>query len=117
MNEIHQQSVTRVLPRFSAVTEIAEAVAAVYMIGVADITGRERTKAVAEARLAVYVIARRCTRLSFPEIGTALGGRDHTTVMSGLKSAEQLRRKDRWFASTVAELLERFGEIEESVTQ
>lgn len=103
-------------PRLSAASEIIEAVAAVYGIGQADITGRLRTKAVAEARCCVYLITRRCTRLSYPEIATVFG-RDHTTVMAGIKSAERLRSHDAWFAATLGVLLERFGEIAEAGIQ
>lgn len=104
------------LPRLNALSEIIEAVASVYGCGHSDIVGRLRTKSIAEARMLCCLIARRCTRLSFPEIGTVLG-RDHTTVMALLKSAERQRVSDVWFAATAAELLERFGAAEEVTTQ
>lgn len=104
------------LPRLGALTEIIASVAAVYGVEHTDIVGRLRTKSIAEARMLCCLLAKRCTRLSFPEIGMVLG-RDHTTVMALVKSAERQRARDAWFAATAAELLERFGEIEEARTQ
>jgi chromosomal replication initiator protein len=34
------------------------------------------------------------TQKSFPEIGDAFGGRDHTTVMHAVKRITELRQKD-----------------------
>ena len=102
--------------RPNALSEIISAVAAVFAIEPADIIGRQRTKSIAEARMLVCLLARRCTRLSFPEVGVVLGARHHTTVMSLADSAERQCRKDQWFAVTAAELLERFG-AEEEVTR
>ncbi|HYQ30393.1 MAG TPA: helix-turn-helix domain-containing protein [Polyangiaceae bacterium] len=103
------------LPRLNALTEIIESVAAVYGVAHADIVGRARTKSIAEARMLVSLLGKRCTRLSYPELGRVLG-RDHTTVMALVKSAERQRARDVWFAATAAELLERFG-AEEEVTK
>lgn len=105
-----------IAPRARAIEEIIAAVSFSFGITVEDVRGPMRTKAVAEARQCVYLVARRCTRLSYPEIAKAVG-RDHTTVMSGVKTAERIRESDRWFAATVRVLLERFVEIESVVTQ
>ena len=108
---IELSQLERTFPRLGALAEIIEAVAAVYGVSHADIVGRARTKSIAEARMAVCLVAKRCTRLSYPEIGRVLG-RDHTTVMALVQSAERLRAKDQWFAAALAELLERFGAAE-----
>jgi chromosomal replication initiation ATPase DnaA len=96
--------------------EIIEAVCAVYGVGHSDIVGRDRHKSIAEARMLCCLVAKRCTRLSFGELGTLLG-RDHTTVMALCKSAERQRVRDAWFAATATELLERFGAAEEERVQ
>jgi chromosomal replication initiator protein len=101
------------LPRLNALTELIDSVAAVYGITHADIVGRLRTKSIAEARMLCCLLAKRCTRLSYPEIGTVLDRRDHTTIMALVCSAERQRARDAWFDATAAELLERFGAVEE----
>lgn len=98
-------------PRFGAAVEIGEAVAAVFQIDLGDIVGPARTKAIAEARLCFYLVCRRCSRLSSVEIGRFVGNRDHTTVLDGVKRAEAMIAKDRWFAAAFRELLETFSAI------
>lgn len=97
------------VPRMRAIEEIAYAVADLYDIAPAELRGRARTKTIAEARLCCYLVARKCTRLSSVEIGDALG-RDHTSVLMGIKSALRQCARDPYFAGVVAELVERFGE-------
>jgi chromosomal replication initiator protein len=96
---------------------ILEAVAGVYELGTADIIGRQRTKSIAEARMVVCLVARLCTRLSYPEIGEALGRRHHTTIMALCESAERQCERDTWLASAVAVLLEQFGAAERECVQ
>jgi chromosomal replication initiator protein len=46
-----------------------------------------RMEHLVEARADLYWFARRDTPLSLPEIGRRAGGRDHTTVLTGLRRA------------------------------
>jgi chromosomal replication initiator protein len=41
------------------------------------------------------------TTRSLPEIGRRFGGRDHTTVMHGVKRIEELRLKDSQLADDI----------------
>ncbi len=50
-------------------------------------------------------LARELTDESFPEIGQAFGGRDHTTVMHACDKVSELRNTDRGFAQDYQELL------------
>jgi chromosomal replication initiator protein len=60
----------------------------------ADLTGKSRTKTVAEARgLAMYV-ARRLTDASYAQIGRQFGGRDHTTVLHACQKITRLVAKE-----------------------
>lgn len=65
------------------VREIARLAAAAYDVDAASIFAKDRHKRVAHARHCAFWVARQVTGLSFPEIGRAFGGRDHTTVMAG----------------------------------
>ena len=51
-------------------------------------------------------LAKRLTTRSLPEIGRRFGGRDHTTVMHGVKRIEELKLQDGQIAEDL-ELLRR----------
>lgn len=55
---------------------------------------RSRKKGYAEARHAGYFLARELTDKSLPEIGRYMGGRDHSTVISGIARCRELMRRD-----------------------
>lgn len=95
---------------------IIGAVAMAFGLAPAEITGRSRMGSVTEARCIVCYVARRCTRMSYPQIGIAID-RDHTTVMSAVKRVAERRLRDRWTDAACAVLLDQFGEIEESRAQ
>lgn len=53
--------------------------------------GRARTPLVSWPRQVAMYLARRHTRLSFPEIGALYGGRDHTTVIYAVRKVTARR--------------------------
>ena len=62
-----------------------------------DLESDRLARAVSRPRQLVYWLARHATTKSLPEIGRALGGRDHTTVMHGVHMMDALRSKsDHW---------------------
>ncbi len=77
-------------------TEIMETVARFYRLETSDLTGRRRKKEVVIPRQMAMYLMRQETQSSLPEIGQALGGRDHTTVLYGCdKIASQLEADDQ----------------------
>lgn len=96
------------IPRLNALSGIVDAVSRVYAIPPSSITGRSRTKTIAEARMLVCLLARRCTRLSSTEIGLVIE-RDHTTALTLIKSAERQQARDPWFAAVASALIDQFG--------
>ena len=90
-------------PRIDAMRAILAAVANIYGISVNDLHGRSRTKGIAEARALACYLAKRCTILSYPEIGSVLG-RHHTTIMALVDSAGRIARKDARFAEVLSGL-------------
>ena len=60
---------------------ILKAVADFYNISGADLIKRSRKKEVVRPRQVAMFLLRDETKLSFPEIGQKLGGRDHSTVI------------------------------------
>ena len=60
---------------------ILKSVADFYSISLADIVKRSRKKEIVKPRQIAMFLLREETKLSFPEIGQKLGGRDHSTVI------------------------------------
>jgi chromosomal replication initiation ATPase DnaA len=72
--------------------QILEQTAAKYGMTVDDLKSAKRTRAYCQPRFEFYWRARRETSLSLPQIGRISGGRDHTTVLHGVRKYEALRR-------------------------
>ena len=62
---------------------VLQLTAAHYRLTVDDLASRKRTKIVASARQIAMYLAREETAASLAQIGLALGGRDHTTILHG----------------------------------
>jgi chromosomal replication initiator protein len=86
------------LPRRMVVKsdEVVRKVADVFGVTVERMLGRDRSREVALPRQIAMFLMREVANISLPQIGAALGGRDHTTVMYGCdKIADLLERDDR----------------------
>lgn len=64
---------------------IVERVAAEHGTSVREIMSSSRYKSTNIARQAVYFALRNETGLSYPEIGKRIGGRDHSSVIHGVR--------------------------------
>lgn len=73
--------------------EITAAVSVAFNVSVGDMRGPYRTMEYVEARQCAFVLARKNTKLSLPQIGRYFGGRDHTTVLHGLRSFPKREKK------------------------
>lgn len=78
----------RVLPKGFSVKafEVVSKVAAFYGVTVDEMIGPSRKKAIAEIRQEAYHALYETGRYSLPTIGGYFGGRDHTTIMHGIRS-------------------------------
>jgi chromosomal replication initiator protein len=77
-----------------SIEEIQKLVADQFKIRIADMYSKRRPAQIARARQVAMYLAKELTQKSFPEIGEAFGGRDHTTVMHAVKRITELRQKD-----------------------
>jgi chromosomal replication initiator protein len=68
--------------------KILEAVASYEGIAVGDLIGQNRSAKIAVPRQIAMYLLREINDISFPQIGELLGGRDHTTVMYGIKKID-----------------------------
>ena len=99
----------RAQDRRVTIEEIQKKVAEHFNIRLADMVSARKQRAIARPRQIAMYLAKRLTSRSLPEIGRKFGGRDHTTVMHGVKKVEELMAGDPAFAEDV-ELLERMLE-------
>jgi chromosomal replication initiator protein len=76
--------------------EIILKVAEAYSVPLDRMLGRDRSKDVALPRQIAMYLLREEANISLPQIGEALGGRDHTTILYGIeKITDMLERDDR----------------------
>ena len=86
------------------VDEIQKTVADHFNMKQADLLSERRTRAVARPRqIAMYLCKQHTTR-SYPDIGRRFGGRDHTTVLHGVRKIEELMPQDDQIARDVEAL-------------
>jgi chromosomal replication initiation ATPase DnaA len=71
----------------------------------ADLVGSSRCRQVSQARGLAMYLARRLTTQSLQSIGDAFGGRDHTTVMHGIRGTELRRSLDAGLAAEIDRLM------------
>lgn len=84
---------------------IIDATAKYYRIKISDILGKKRTRNIARPRQVAMSLTKELTNLSLPSIGDAFGGRDHTTVMHGVKAVAKFREEDPELAQDYEKLL------------
>lgn len=63
-----------------------EAISNYYGVSVEQIIGHRRTKELVTPRNMAYLLLREMTELSYPRIARYFDGRDHTTIISGVKN-------------------------------
>lgn len=73
---------------------ILKAVSVVYNISIADMLGRSRRAAVAEARMMAMYMIQRHTRMTLMEIGHVFG-RKHSTVIHAIRRINELAQIDK----------------------
>ncbi|MHB9033390.1 MAG: chromosomal replication initiator protein DnaA [Anaerolineae bacterium] len=86
------------------IEDLVTVVSDFYHYSKEDILGPRRTQELALARQLAMYLARQLTDLSLPQIGAALGGRDHTTVMYGCDKIAKLYETDETIRKQVMEL-------------
>jgi len=91
--------------RLVTIENIQKTVAQYYKIRVADLMSKRRNRAVARPRQVAMCLAKELTERSYPEIGDAFGGKDHTTVLHACRRIKELRESDMRVREDYANLL------------
>ncbi len=90
--------ILRASERKITIEEIQRKVAEHYNIRLSDMIGPKRVRTIARPRQIAMYLAKNMTTRSFPEIGRRFGGRDHTTIMHGIRKIEELKASDSQLA-------------------
>ncbi len=102
--------VLRTSERRITIEEIQRKVAEHYNVRLSDLIGPKRMRTIARPRQIAMYLSKQLTTRSLPDIGRRFGGRDHTTIMHGIRKIEELRGGD----SQLAEDLEMLRRLLES---
>lgn len=84
------------------IRRIVELVADHYRLSYDDVLSHRRHKEVIIPRQVAMYLARYCTSKTLPEIGRAMGGRDHTTVLSAVRKIRALLERNQKLAEDVS---------------
>ncbi len=101
--------VLRASDRKVTIEEIQRKVAEHYNIRLSDMIGPKRVRTIARPRQVAMYLAKTLTTRSLPDIGRRFGGRDHTTIMHGIRKVEELKATDGQLAEDI-DLLRRLLE-------
>ncbi|MCB6177967.1 chromosomal replication initiator protein DnaA [Rhodobacter sp. Har01] len=98
--------ILRASDRKLTIEEIQRKVAEHYNVRLSDMIGPKRLRTIARPRQVAMYLAKQLTSRSLPEIGRRFGGRDHTTIMHGVRKIEELKATDSQLADDL-QLLKR----------
>ncbi len=88
-----------------SIDNIQKTIAEYFKIRVTDLSSKSRKQSITRPRQIAMTLARELTSQSFPEIGDAFGGRDHTTVINACKRIKELRETDNKVSEDYKNLL------------
>ena len=88
-------------PAGLTIEAVQREVAAYFDVKLHDLKGPKRHRAVAHPRMIAMYLARKLTSMSYPEIGSRFGGKDHSTVISAVRKIERLCAEDPAVRSVV----------------
>lgn len=86
--------------------QVLKAVADVFGLSTDELLGRSRSRDVSLPRQVAMYLMREEVNASLPQIGEALGGRDHTTVMYACEKVADLIERDDRFRRQVLQIRE-----------
>ena len=90
-----------------SIPKVQKFIANYYQLKLADLKGRNSSKAVAGPRQIAMFLCRTLTDASLPQIGKSFG-RDHSTVVHSIRKVESQCRTDREFHNLVNSFIETF---------
>ena len=101
--------ILRATSRKVTMDEIIKKTCDYYKVRPADLISPNRARNIVRPRQMAMYLCKKYTTRSLPEIGRKFGGRDHTTILHGVRKIEELMSTDSQFVED-AELLRRLLE-------
>jgi chromosomal replication initiator protein len=95
------QKLIALSPTGLTIEAIQREVSAYFDVKLHDLKGPKRHRAVAHPRMIAMFLCRKLTSMSYPEIGSRFGGKDHSTVISAVRKIENLIATDPAVRSVV----------------
>jgi len=89
------------------IDDIVKTVALKFGVKVTDIKSQKKTKDLVLSRQISMFLARKLTESSFPDIGTKIGGRDHSTVIYANNKIKKVIEKDFQIKKSIDEIEEK----------
>lgn len=96
------QKLISLAPTGLTIEAIQREVATYFDVKLHDLKGPKRHRAVAHPRMIAMFLCRKLTSMSYPEIGSRFGGKDHSTVISAVRKIEGLCATDPSVRSVVS---------------
>lgn len=96
------------------VEQVIGVVCAHFRVEPEDVLSARRKQEIVLARQVAMFLARRHLGMSYPELGRAFGGKDHSTVLYGCRKVEQLQRDDKKLKSVLQTLTEKCLSLNET---
>jgi len=95
-----------------ALDDVVRRVAEAYGLKVTELKGTRRSRTVALPRQVAMYICRDALRMSYPDIASRFGGKNHSTVISACRKIEELSARDQSVHHTIRRLRGQLGLVE-----
>ena len=89
-----------------SIESIQKKVSSYYNLSLSDMSSSRRSINIARPRQIAMFLCKELTSYSYPEIGRAFGGKDHTTVIHAVKKIESMLKIDPKLKKQFLELKE-----------
>lgn len=101
---------TYINPKTPPIRSLIREVAYAFDLSPDDLTGPRKTRLCVVPRFIAMKLARDLTGSSYPQIGRVFGGRDHASVIAGVRRASVFMAKDPNAAKVFHEIRTKYGE-------
>lgn len=103
----------RIIRSAGDIHEIIARIAAVFEVSHADVIGSDRSQNICFPRHIAMYCCRVLLNASYPEIGRAMGNRDHATVINGCENVNLIFKQDQAYAIKMNEFIKEWREKHE----